>query len=267
MAGDVEAAYEDGRARHPDLSLDLESFARYLDERLEGPPPRGEIAADLYLACACLTSEARAIDELEQRYLSLVPQFVASVVPPHETGEIQQRLRERLLVARDGVEPKLAEYRGRGRLASWLRVVALRVALNFLSERGGGREIPSDSDDLLASPDPELEYLRARYAPQFHQAFTQALAALEARDRTVLRLHLVDGLSIDRIGQLYEVHRATAARWLAQARDHLFDKTRARLHDELGLSATEFASIVKLVRSQLDVSICRILEESAEEAV
>ena len=171
-------------------------------------------------------------------------------------------MRSRLLVARGEVRPKLSEYRGRGRLASWLRVVALRTALNAVA--GKKREVSAEvADELLASPDPELDYLRARYAPQFHEAFRRALGSLDAQERAVLRMHLVDGLSIDRIGQLFEVHRATAARWLARARDQLFEMTRDRLREELGLSATEFASIVKLVRSQLDVSICRMLEDEA----
>lgn len=254
-------AYLAGCARFPDVSLEPARFEAYLAERLDGDVASEDIAADLFLACACLEGEPRALEAFERNYLALVPQFVAGVeTAPGAVDEIQQQVRSRLLLARGDVRPKLYEYRGRGRLTSWLRVVALRTALNAVS---GGKPQVSVSDELLTSPDPELEYLRARYAPQFHEAFTKALAGLEAQERAVLRMHLVDGLSIDRIGQLFEVHRATAARWLARARDQLFEMTRDQLRAELGLSATEFASIVKLVRSQLDVSICRMLQEEA----
>jgi RNA polymerase sigma-70 factor (ECF subfamily) len=257
-----EDAFAIGRARLPGVALAAERFLAYLSERLDDATLSEDIAHDLYLACACLEGDARALEELEKSHLSLVPQFVAGI-DSTESGvdEIRQELRDRLLVGRGESRPKLAEYRGRGRLASWLRVVALRTALNM---RAGAKQrvSPEAADALLASPDPELEYLRARYAPQFHAAFEQALATLDAQERTVLRMHLVDGLSIDRIGQLFDVHRATAARWLGRAREQLFVKTRDYLHAELGLSATEFASIVKLVQSQLDVSICRMLDGS-----
>jgi RNA polymerase sigma-70 factor (ECF subfamily) len=114
---------------------------------------------------------------------------------------------------------------------------------------------------MLAADDPEMDYLRSRYADEFRAAFVTALGALPTRERNVLRLHLLDGLNVDRIGQLYDVHRATAARWLAHAREELFRHTRDTLRKELGLTQTEFASIVRLVRSELDVSICRILRE------
>ena len=56
------------------------------------------------------------------------------------------------------------------------------------------------ADAAIAEQDPELDYLRSRYRQQFHDAFVVALGALEDRDRTILRLHLVDGMNIDAIG-------------------------------------------------------------------
>jgi len=77
----------------------------------------------------------------------------------------------------------------------------------------------------------------------------------------VLRLHLLDGLNIDRIGQLHDVHRATAARWLASAREALAKDTQRILQARLQVSRSEFESLLRLVRSDLDVSLCRILAE------
>ena len=70
-------------------------------------------------------------------------------------------------------------------------------------------------------------------------------------------------LGIDHIGKVYDVHRATAARWLTRARESLFEMTRSHLRAELGLDDDEFQSLVRLVRSRLDVSVCRILAEDA----
>jgi RNA polymerase sigma-70 factor (ECF subfamily) len=174
---------------------------------------------------------------------------------------VQQELRARLLVDDPARPAKLRDYVGRGRLASWLRVVAVRVAL----DRHRSQRPVAELDDAMAiSADPELGYLEARYRQQFQDAFRTALGELEPRERTVLRMHLVDGLAIDRIGVIYDVHRATAARWLSSARDNLYEMTRAHLRAELGLNDDEFASIVRLVRSRLDISVMRLLEESGE---
>jgi RNA polymerase sigma-70 factor (ECF subfamily) len=237
---------------------DFEAFAQ---QRLGDALPSEDVAADLYLVCACVAGDDRALATFDAKYLGQVPQLVAKVeTNPAAVEEVKQRVRERLLVAKDG-RIRLGDYGGQGRLVSWLRVVAIRVALDM---RTGNKEAAlSDgaAERMLAADDPEMDYLRSRYADEFRAAFVTALGALPTRERNVLRLHLLDGLNVDRIGQLYDVHRATAARWLAHAREELFRHTRDTLRKELGLTQTEFASIVRLVRSELDVSICRILRE------
>ncbi len=251
-----------GAAAFVDVTVEAPQYEAFVLERLGEQIPAEGIAQDLYLACACLHGSAGALEAFEERYLSQVPSFLARLESArHRVDEVQQLLRERLFVARGDAPPKIADYLGQGRLASWLRVAAIRTALNLHSSRKSQPPSAAPAEPLLASPDPELQYLRARYKEQFNEAFVTALGGLEARDQTVLRLHLLDGLNIDRIGQLFDVHRATAARWLSHAREQLFDKTREALSEQLGLSATEFASIVRLIRSDLDLSVCRILRE------
>jgi RNA polymerase sigma-70 factor (ECF subfamily) len=260
--GVLQQAWEEAKERHAGIDVSWPVYRSFVRQRLADEVPNEEIAADLYLVCACASGDDQALAAFDAHYLGQVPQLVAKVESNAAAAdEVKQRVRERLLLPRDG-RIRLAEYGGQGRLASWLRVVALRVALDM---RGGRKEAAlSDgvSDRLMANDDPEMEYLRSRYAEQFRAAFVAALGSLQTRERNVLRLHLLDGLNVDRIGQLYDVHRATAARWLAQAREELFRQTRDVLRGELGLTQTEFASIVRLVRSDLDVSICRILREN-----
>ena len=73
---------------------------------------------------------------------------------------------------------------------------------------------------------------------------------------------MVEGLSIDEIGALFKVHRSTVARWIAGARQAVLAGARLRLRDELGLSAGEFDSLAGVVRSQLDLSVAKILVKS-----
>src|SRR5439155_27001611 len=84
-----------------------------------------------------------------------------------------------------------------------------------------------------ADPDPETALLRARYASAANEALREAFASLDARERNLLRQHFVDRLSIDDLGPLYGVHRATVARWLERAREALEARTRKLLMERL----------------------------------
>jgi RNA polymerase sigma-70 factor (ECF subfamily) len=244
-----------GRAAWPTVRVDEDELERFLVERGDAQAP----AADLYLACALARGDDEALDRFEARYLSEVPSYLSRLDGGATLADdVRQLLRERLFVAAPGQRRKIVEYGGRGTLASWLRVVALRIGLELLRARKPERAI-DELESLASSADPELQVIQARYAHEFAQAFTDAVAALEPRARTVLKLYVIDGLNIDRIGALYDVHRTTVARWIADTRAALFDDTRRRLAERLRLDASEFHSLLRVVRSQLDVSIRRLL--------
>jgi RNA polymerase sigma-70 factor (ECF subfamily) len=85
------------------------------------------------------------------------------------------------------------------------------------------------------------------------------LGRLSDRQRTILRQQLLDGLSIDEIGALYRIHRATAARWLEQARQQVLENTRALLLERLQVRPQELDSIIRLIRSRLEVSLRQLV--------
>jgi RNA polymerase sigma-70 factor (ECF subfamily) len=93
------------------------------------------------------------------------------------------------------------------------------------------------------------------------QALRAAFASLTPRERLLFRMHFIDGLTIDRIGVVFSVHRATIARWLASAREMVVDRTMAQLGDELRLDPAEFESLLRVVRSALDVSLQGLLAD------
>jgi RNA polymerase sigma-70 factor (ECF subfamily) len=66
-------------------------------------------------------------------------------------------------------------------------------------------------------------------------------------------------MTVDRVGTVYRVHRATAARWIQAIRERLLDETYRRLGERLRLSPAEFASLTAIVQSQLRVSLSGIL--------
>ena len=218
-------------------------------------------AGDLYLACAALHEVAGALAAFELHYLSSVRLFLTRMRPtPVFVEEVQQQLRDRLFVAGSAGSPRIAEYSGRGSLTNWLRVIALRAAIDLRRSRSdllseSGHHIPVDEE----GDDPEVGYIKSRYLGEFQAAFRASLRALSTEQRNLLRLHFFDGLSLDQLAVLFRVHRATAARWIAGARRSILDEARRLLGDRLEMSPAEFDSIACMVRSQLDLSITGFL--------
>jgi RNA polymerase sigma-70 factor (ECF subfamily) len=66
-------------------------------------------------------------------------------------------------------------------------------------------------------------------------------------------------VTIDVLAAEHGVHRATAARWLADARTAVHDRTRVELARSLGAATHEADSIIRLVEGRLDVSLDRLL--------
>jgi RNA polymerase sigma-70 factor (ECF subfamily) len=219
-------------------------------------------AADLYLARACAASDPAALKALDASFLSAVNRYVSSVDPSAAfADEVRQNLRHELLVTEAGRPPRIADYSGRGPLAGWLRVVAVRRALNLRRGRAGGPQASEDDAIEIASgaPDPELDYLKALYRQEFREAFVAALAELGPEERNALRLHHLDGLTLDESAVVCRVSRATVARWLANARQQVLRRTQRLLRERLRIDDSTLESVLGLVQSQLDLSIGRYL--------
>jgi len=265
-AAQVRTQWEAARRAFPDIEVPLAEFAPYLAARrsAESAPPSAERVAELYLTCACAKGLASALNVFELRFLSQVPAFLGRLALPDSTlTEIKQLLRAKLFITTPSAPGKISEYSGQGALHGWLRVVAMRTAISFLRQSDGKHHTPLGDDDqaLAVTEDPELTYLRNRYQSEFKEAFAAALAQLGSEQRNLLRLHLIDGMNIDKLAVMFQIHRATAARWLHSAREAVFTQTRRLLQQRLRLSPAEFDSLVRVLRSQLDLSVTRLLAE------
>jgi RNA polymerase sigma-70 factor (ECF subfamily) len=252
MADDLA---ERGRAAWPGIELSAAQLAEHL-ARLELPV---EPHADLYLACACTAADPAALAAFDAKVLAEVGHFVARIDPsPQFADEVRQVLRHRLLVPRPDGPPRIADYSGRGALGAWVRVAAVRAAIDLRRDVHGEGRV-SSTPAVARELRPDLALLRARYQADYEEALRAALATLDARERNLLRMHIVDGLTLDRIGVIYRVHRATAARWVQSVRQKLLDAIYQRLGERLRLSPSELDSLTALVQSQLQVSLTGLL--------
>ncbi|MBS1121048.1 MAG: polymerase, sigma-24 subunit, subfamily [Deltaproteobacteria bacterium] len=262
----------EGRAAWPELAVDAVDVVSFIGRQatielaeaaLDGLRP-----ADLYLACGCAKQLPHAINAFDRDYMREVDIALARMrIGPPRLSDIKQLVRQRLFVGGGTAGTptsagKITEYGGRGDLRRWVRSVAVRTCLNDL--RKGKREILVDDDHLIAQhaiaqDDPEVEYMKRTYSEQFKAAFGDALQQLGAREQTLLRYHHVDGLNIDEIGAIYRVHRVTAFRWLEKAKELLVRSTLETLRGRLKLPADELDSVLRMIRSQIHLSLIRHL--------
>ncbi|MCY0994749.1 sigma-70 family RNA polymerase sigma factor [Nannocystis sp. ILAH1] len=220
-------------------------------------------AIDLALASECAAGDARAIATFEQRFGPVLRTVTARfATDPQHADELRQLVRVRLLT---GTPPRISQYTGRGHFENWLRVAALRVCLN--AQRGQDPARPNASTGGLADlvdrdDDVELNFLKAQYRDAFRAAITAAVRGLESSERAVLRLGVVHRLSIDQLCVALGIHRATAARRLAKARERLVERTLAGLKASLALDDGELASLQRDIDGQVEITLSRLLAET-----
>jgi RNA polymerase sigma-70 factor (ECF subfamily) len=264
----LREALDEARVGWPDVTVEPQAFAAHLGARVGDGAILDGLAAlhagDLYLACACESGDGAALAAFERAFLARLPDVLSRFSrDPALVDEVRQGLRAKLLTA-DGGRARIADYQGRGSLAGWVRAAAARMALDLIEQQK--RFVPTEDPQRglpLATPEPELDFLKARYAGEFQRAFEAAFGALEPPARTLLRLYYLDGLGLAQIGKLEQVHESTISRRLDAAREALFAETRRQLAEILDVDTAEVESLMRLAASRIDVSLRTLLASGA----
>lgn len=198
-----------------------------------------------------------------------VAQYVAPVAAylvrrgfrPDVADEVRQVLSEKMF---SGPNPRIRSYAGSGDLANWMRLSAHRLALDHL--RVARAELTTRdglAGELAAGitnkQDPEMMMLRSDCAAILRNALEAAIGDLKPRQKTILRLYYVNGLSIDRLATIFRVHRTTAARQIATIREQILQQISHALREAPGLSASDQQSMDALGRSQISFELETLL--------
>jgi RNA polymerase sigma-70 factor, ECF subfamily len=261
------AAVERGRAAWPGIAVSGAELAHVAALRLSGAPSRDAAAdvssldaAELYLAAGCARGDPAALVEFRTRFFDVLAAALRRMgLDAAERDDVWQMLCARLLVGDHGAPPRIVRYAGAGQLAGLVRVAATRLALNWL-ERARRGDDEDWLDELPAtSCDPELQFIKREHRAALKEELEAAISDLSPRQRMVLRLHLVERLGIDAIAAICSVHRATAARQVALAKDTLAIRVRLRLVARWHVADPELPALRSLVDSQLDLSLRRLL--------
>jgi len=254
----------------PDLAVDPARLVSHLAAVVadDGAANLAETyAEDLALGLACVDQVPGALTQLDRMSGPAVDAAVARIDrSPELRDEVRQTLWQRLFVGTLEQTPRILSYAGRGPLAGWVAVAAQRIALDL--RRAATRVAAADPgvDQLLPADDhPEVDYLRMRYKAEFEAAVRDALAALPDRDRLLLRLTTVSGLSHEQIANIYKVNQSTVTRWIARARAEVLEATERSVCGKLGVQRDEFMSLAGLLVSRIDLSISRVLETSSSD--
>lgn len=252
------------RERYMGLAIDDAAVLAHIGSRLNREKSALDALcdvdfADLLLARAAASGDSRAIALFEEHAMRGTEAALSRRgISEDVIEEAKQNVREHMLAAAD--RPRVLDYNGRSSLKQWLRVAVVREGIHLAKRASKGDPISFEFVTLPApGDDPELAYFKARYRDEYKQALEFATAELSSRERALLRQHYLLGMNVDEIGIVYQVHRATAARWVQSAREELFAKARFELTRRLGVSRDEIENIVRMIESQLDVSLNRLL--------
>lgn len=259
----LQQAHREAAVAWAPVQLAPATFAQGIARRLSGTPTREQLEelklVDLYLAIACEKNDPAALAVFERLLLPAISGSVGRVGQA-ERDEVIQLLRTRLFLSRPGRNAAIFDYQGRGALTAWVRASAVRIALD--SRRGAAQA--GDPDELhrigaaAAQHDPEVLLLREEQRAWLTAAIREAFAALSSEERNLLRLSVVEGLSLAQIGVMSQVHESTVSRRVSQARDRLLALAREHLAGKLRLTSSEVDSLLGL-DSNVDLSIRHVI--------
>ena len=261
MKDAIQRSYLAGQLKWPGLAnVTLKDFAWHVQNLEISELDLERHGEDLYLALACGKADPEGVRILQDRFFPTLDEFL---VRSGFGGPLRQDVFQQLLLHLcAGEEPRILTYAGRAALSSWLRVATYRFAiyLGQSSELQSNRETDVTLNQLVSSDvNPEIQGAINKAKPLFQAALQKVMDDLSDGDRTLLRLCYLDGLTIDGIGTLYGVHRATAARWICDIRNNILKTVKSTLVEDFGLHASEFESLAFLVHSELHLSLKRVL--------
>jgi RNA polymerase sigma-70 factor (ECF subfamily) len=258
----IEQALVVARAAWPGFTVDADEFGKALAARVAVPLDAADIGpamkrmhvADLYLVVACAAGDGRALAALEATYFDkLRASLGKKSFEPAAVEEALQSFRSAQLVGKDG-QARILDYAARGPLGWWLSIVVSRILLKTM--RSVRREVELDpSFSGEAGGDLELEFLKKQYGAVFHEALARALAELPREDRLLLKQRYALQTTVVELGVLHGVHASTISRRVTEIRERLVRTTRTLMMARLSANAPEVSSILRLIHSDMDLSL------------
>lgn len=283
--GAIREVYDRCRQRYPTVDLSLEAFLKRVEEVVALVLDNRDLTSldlwatafatlhheDLFLALACSRGDRIAWEYFADDYLPQVQRFATqSCRGRPESEDLAQEIVTTLLVSiESGRDSKLAGYNGKGSLAGWLRVAVAHAAIDhfrrFRKEilvdnwETQGNELPVAAE--AATPSRAAEPLDSRWGPVLSRLLAEEIEGLAARDRLLLSLYYLHGVSLKAIGRQFDVHEATASRWLESLRQGIRKRIERELRRQHGFRGRDLDSLWRWVSDNDSFSLEKILTE------
>ncbi len=255
---DVEALYGAAVRETPGARIEFAAFERAWATRAASRDLDPKLALDVLLAAGI-----EAGDDASLRWLQTQVARATRTLrdEAQRSTDVESRVLELVAVAQPGRPARITEYAALGPLAAWVHVIVVRTARE-LAARGPPSVAPDLAEfaiaEIQSSSSPELGPLKARLAGDLGLAIRSASGKLDHRSRTLLTLHYLEGVGLEGLARAWNVHRATISRWLATAREAFLADVRKEFAVRAGVGSGEVDTLIRFVRSQLEVSVSRL---------
>jgi RNA polymerase sigma-70 factor, ECF subfamily len=275
MSRDVEllaGLCDEAEAAWPEFRVPRHTFLAKLQAIVpaaEAPSlNRPEIChVDLYLAVACATGNPAAITAFTCRHTARLQDYLRRFSDSSDLiDEVRAKLEDKLLLSEGGFLPRIAQYEGRGPLGSWVTVAAKRCLLSILRARGRApRTDPIEGLWDLWSTVPSSAHSQSQqYAATIKESLRQAIHSLTVRERTILRLSIIENVSLSQIARMLSINQSTVSRAFHGSLDKVNEEVRNRLKALHGMQDSEIESVVRDLRSRADLSLSRMFADTEE---
>jgi RNA polymerase sigma-70 factor (ECF subfamily) len=173
----------------------------------------------------CLAHQPGAWNDFVDRYLGLIYHVIRHTshlrsVPlrPEDTEDLAAEILLQV-VANDYAT--LRQFRGDSSLTTYLTVVARRICVNELAKSAQGKEVPTDAEKLAAAPGAAEEPPKALVGLENVEEVQRLLRKLPAREREVVRLYYLEGLTYEEISTDLDIPVNSIGPILSRARKKL----------------------------------------------
>ncbi len=242
------------------LSWNTEAKPAAIDEYLDTLR-----ADDLVLAHACAHGAERAWEGFIEKYRPVM--YNAAHALTHDEADARD-LADSLWADLYGIEPRSQErrsllgyYGGRSSLGTWLHAMLARRFVDLTRKAAQIKRLESSPNEPATEVDPS-DPDRFRYVNALGTALSEALGALEARDRLRLGYYYLENLTLREIARLLHEHPSSVSRRLQQTRSDLKQRVERWLRREQHLSEEQIRLCYDYASEQWPFDLGRAFSES-----
>jgi RNA polymerase sigma-70 factor (ECF subfamily) len=248
-------------------------------------------ADDLCLVLACERGDEAAWNELVRTQDRTVKAAARKLSPKAEDADdlassIWAELYGLKQAADGKLKSKLSYYSGRGSLGGWLRAIVSQLAVDQFRKQSRlvqveeAREFEALANEssektentaVVAHTDNPEEILGEKQLRRdVSESLKEAIAALDAEDRLLLKLYYFDEVKLKEIGRMFGYHEATASRKVVRIQTEIRKSVERILQNRHGWSENEVKRYLSETASKLGIGleklvagliICALLQE------